>query len=406
MTTFLETLDPDLRNAILKIGDLVRFEAGQAVFNRGDPGVALYVVEEGTATVHDGDLVLNMLGPGDVFGEIAGLGGMERTASVTAEEDLAVLRVESEALYSAVQGHTGALQGLVRMLCEREGGMANRMTNRSWELHAAKQEMEIGRRIQAGFLPNVLPDVPGYDIAGHFQAARVVAGDFYDAFYIPAINRLALVMGDVCDKGVGAALFMTLFRSLIRATAQSRTFVTWAVDDAPGRTKPPCGDDCASLAKETLANTVALTNNYVATTHGSTSMFASVFVGLIEPATGEMDYVNAGHEEAYILGPNGLRTALQPMGPVLGIFAGAGHDIGSERIAPGETLLLYTDGVPEATSENGKQFSEHRLQSLLDSPPENAQLLLEKIVTSVGEFTQGADQHDDITILATCRQTY
>lgn len=405
MSKFLESLTPDLRNAIELVGVEVTLAAGDVVFNRGDPGEALYVIEEGSVRVHDGDLVLNNLGEGDVFGEIAGLGGMERTASVTVEEDIRLLRVERDALYSALRTRPEALQGLVQMLCERESGMANRMTRRSWRLQAAEQELEIGRRIQAGFLPQTLPDIPEYEVAGHFQAARVVAGDFYDAFYIPAIDRLALVIGDVCDKGVGAALFMTLFRSLIRATAQSRNFVTWAVDYEPGEISAPEDQDHAPLAQETLINTVALTNNYVATTHGKTSMFASVFIGLLDPKTGALSYVNAGHEEAFILGMSGITAALPPTGPVLGIFPGANHEIATAQLERGETLLLYTDGVPEATSESGVQYSEQRLRSLLEPWRGSAQELLEEISASVSEFTQDARQHDDITMLASRRKT-
>jgi sigma-B regulation protein RsbU (phosphoserine phosphatase) len=228
MTIFLDSLKDDLREAIERTGVTVTLEAKQKVFERGDPGEAFYIIEKGSVIVHDGDLVLNELGEGEAFGEIAGLGGMERTATVTAAEDLTLLRVEREALYVTLQSQPESLQSLIRILCERESGLANRMTNRSWRLQAAEQELEIGRRIQAGFLPDALPAVPGYEVAAHFQAARVVAGDFYDAFHIPSIDRLALVIGDVCDKGVGAALFMTLFRSLIRATAQSRKFMTWA----------------------------------------------------------------------------------------------------------------------------------------------------------------------------------
>lgn len=367
MSNFLDSLNPELREAMEVTAEKVRFDAGHTVFKRGDPGRAIYVIEDGSVRVHDDDLVLNTLGEGEAFGEIAGLGGIERTASVTAETDLTVLRIEREALYRAVQTRPAALKGLAQMLCERESGMANRMTSRSWQLHAARHELEIGRRIQAGFLPAELPDIPGYDIAGHFQAARVVAGDFYDAFYIPAIGRVALVIGDVCDKGVGAALFMTLIRSLIRATAQSRTFVAWAVDEDPGKASPGEEQDREALAEETLKNTVALTNNYVATTHGKTSMFASAFVGLLDPETGAISYVNAGHEEAYILGAEGVRIMLPPTGPVVGIFAGASHGIASARLEPGETLLLYTDGVPEAKSSTGEQFTEEHLRALLES---------------------------------------
>ena len=405
MPKFLDTLNPELRKAMELTAEKIRFDAGHTVFNRGDPGRAIYVIEDGSVRVHDDDLVLNRVGEGEVFGEIAGLGGIKRTASVTAETDLTVLRIEREALYSAVQTRPAALKGLAQMLCERESGMANRMTSRSWQLHAARHELEIGRKIQAGFLPAELPDIPGYDIAGHFQAARVVAGDFYDAFYIPAIGRVALVIGDVCDKGVGAALFMTLIRSLIRATAQSRTFVAWAVDEDPGKASPDEEQDREALAEETLKNTVALTNNYVATTHGKTSMFASAFVGLLDPETGAISYINAGHEEAYILGAKGVRVMLPPTGPVVGIFAGASHGIASARLEPGETLLLYTDGVPEAKSSTGEQFSEEHLRTLLESWQGSAEELLQTVVQAVAEFAQGAEQHDDITMLASHRQT-
>jgi sigma-B regulation protein RsbU (phosphoserine phosphatase) len=405
MSSFLDSLHVELREAIQLIGVSVSVDAGQAVFECGEKGTALYIIEKGRARVHDGDLVLNTIGAGDLFGEIAGLGGLERTASVTAEEDLTLLQVESDALYSAVQTRPEALKDLVQMLCERESGMANRMTGRTMRLRAAEQELEIGRRIQAGFLPNTLPEIPGYEIASHFQAARDVAGDFYDAFYIPAIDRLALVIGDVCDKGVGAALFMTLFRSLIRATAQSRTFMTWAVDQDPAQTTLPEDQDCASLARETLANTVSLTNNYVATTHNKTSMFASVFIGLLDTKTGALDYVNAGHEETYIIGEKGIRQTLTTTGPVLGIFAGASHDIASSTLEPGETLVLYTDGVPEATNASGEQFSEERLRALLESSQGSAQDLMKMIVSSVTDFTGDAPQHDDITMLASKRET-
>ena len=98
MSSFLDSLHADLREAIQLIGVRIIVESGQAVFECGEPGTALYIIEKGRARVHDGDLVLNTLGEGDLFGEIAGLGGLPRTASVTAEEDLTLLQVESDAL--------------------------------------------------------------------------------------------------------------------------------------------------------------------------------------------------------------------------------------------------------------------------------------------------------------------
>ena len=402
MNAFLDSLSPDLRELIRATGENVAFRSGDTIFERGETGEAMYVVLSGSVRVHDADLLLNTLGEGEIFGEIAGLGGTERTATIIADEDVELLRVEKEALFDAVLAKPPVLRGLVKMLCERESGMADRMTRRSWKLHAAEQELEIGRRIQSGFLPETLPSVPGYELAAHFQAARVVAGDFYDAFYLPSMNRIALVIGDVCDKGVGAALFMTLFRSLIRATAQARKFLRWAEDSNPAASVP-VGKDVAELVQETLANTVALTNNYVAVTHGKTSMFASVFVGLLETDTGELSYINAGHEEAYIVGKGGIRSKLAPTGPVVGIFAGAHHEIASATLEAGETLLTYSDGVPEATNDAGEQFTSEKLEKLLDEFTGCASELIDSINAALSDFTHGAGQHDDITLLAASR---
>lgn len=405
MSNFLETLDPTLQEAIRKSGVRVSYGPDESVFSRGDPGKAMYIIVSGSVRIHDDDLLLNTLGEGEVFGEIAGLAGADRTASVTAEEDLVLLRVERDMLLEAVQERPEALRGLVEMLCAREGAMADRMTDRSWKLQAAEQELEIGRRIQAGFLPKELPELEGYQLSAHFQAARVVAGDFYDAFLVPSLGRVALVIGDVCDKGVGAALFMTLFRSLIRATAQSRRFINWAVDYESMNAVAAGGKDIETLADETLRNTIALTNNYVAVTHGSTSMFASVFVGLLDPETGTLKYINAGHEEAFVLADGMIKAELPPTGPVVGLFAGANHDINSVSLEYGDSLFAYSDGVPEATSKAGEHYSEERLRALLQTFDGGADQLIEMIINSINDFTKGARQYDDITMLACCRET-
>ena len=403
MSSSFKFLDSILRDVIAEIGEVVEFGTDDPIFRRGSDGEAFYLVEIGSVRVHDGDLVLNTLGEGEVFGEIAALGNMMRTASVTAVQDTRLLRVEREPFLLALESRPDAFRVLVEMLCERESGMANRMTDRAWQLHLAEREMEIGRSIQAGFLPDAMPDVAGYEIAGHFQAARVVAGDFYDAFFVPSINRVALVIGDVCDKGVGAALFMTLFRSLIRAALQSNSFTSWATHHDPASATLPDDADCETISVETLVNAVSLTNNYVATTHGKTSMFASAFIGLLDPETGRLSYVNAGHEEAFVVGSNGIRCSLPPTGPVLGVFPGVQPAVATATLEDEELFLAYSDGVPEAVNAAGEQFSETRLKSLLDSWEGGAGNLADAIATSVNTYTQGAAQHDDITILTVKR---
>lgn len=259
-------------------------------------------------------------------------------------------------------------------------------------LKGLERELEIGRQIQAGFLPEALPQPPGWEIVAHFQAAREVAGDFYDAFPISYGQRVGLVLGDVCGKGVGAALFMTLFRSLIRASASQIYFTN---SDLP---EPVLSDDGA-----TLKNTVTLTNNYVATTHRRASMFASLFLGLLNPATGSLIYVNGGHESPLIIGPAGVKTSLEPTGPVVGIFPNIDFKIEQAHMEPGDILFVFTDGVTDALDPAGMMFTRERLGELLEHSFSSAADLLHQIETDLRAHVAGANQFDDITMLAVRR---
>jgi len=147
---------------------------------------------------------------------------------------------------------------------------------------ALERELEIGREIQTGFLPEKLPAVEGWELAASLMSAREVAGDFYDAFELPDGN-LGLVIADVCDKGVGAALFMTLFRSLIRITSNQEYF-----EHAEKGSLSP------STAQR-LRRAISLTNNYIAETHQESGMFATLFFGSLDPRDGRLTYINGGH---------------------------------------------------------------------------------------------------------------
>jgi serine phosphatase RsbU (regulator of sigma subunit) len=262
-------------------------------------------------------------------------------------------------------------------------------------LKGLERELEIGRQIQAGFLPEALPQPPGWEIAAHFQAAREVAGDFYDAFPLARGEKVGLVLGDVCGKGVGAALFMTLFRSLIRVSAMTY-FVGTAPVAAPG--EPSSSDDVALLEQ-----TIALTNNYVARTHQRASMFASLFLGVLNPATGMLVYVNGGHEAPVIVGPAGVKTSLGPTGPVVGIFAGITFKIQQAQLEPGDMLVGYTDGVTDALSPDEEMFGRENLVALLAQPTLSALTLLNGIEAGLRAHVGGANQYDDITLLAVRR---
>jgi phosphoserine phosphatase RsbU/P len=246
------------------------------------------------------------------------------------------------------------------------------------------RELEIGREIQLGFLPDALPTADGWELRAHFRPARQVAGDFYDAFALPG-GRVALVLADVCGKGVGAALFMALFRSLLRALAEPEFAAAATTGDG-------------------LCATVQGTNDYIARTHGRANMFATAFVAVLDPATGALDYVNAGHEPPAILDAGGaVRARLQPTGPALGLLPDLVFTVASERLAAGETLFAYTDGVVDARDPNDVAFGEDRLMELLHTEPATAARLLERIDAALSAHIAAAEQFDDVAMLATRR---
>lgn len=383
---------------VAKIVETTEIKAGETLFEKGERGTAMFVIAEGRVRVHDADLTLCSLGSSSVFGEMAALAEQEvRSASITAEQDSTLLRLEREALYDLLSREPEVARTLIHVLCRREKSIIHDATRRSHKVRALERELEIGRNIQAGFLPDSIPHIPGWEIAAHFQAAREVAGDFYDAFVIPEDGRVALVVGDVCGKGVGAALFMTLFRSLLRATLLSGDLVGWATaaGDAPGGAAGHEVPDSRAL----LSTAASLTNNYVARNHAKASMFASVFLALLEPDSGSLTYVNCGHEAPVILSGEGTIHRLDPTGPVVGMFPGAEYGVEQTVLDRDCSLVVFTDGVTEAVNGAEQQFGENRLLALMDRCDETADLRLSRIIAELNEFTRGTEQFDDITLM-------
>ena len=264
-------------------------------------------------------------------------------------------------------------------------------------LRGLERELEIGRQIQAEFLPSGLPQPPGWEIAAFIQAAREVAGDFYDAFMLTQGGEIGLVVGDVSDKGVGAALYMTLFRTLLRAVT-GLDELTSRLEGSTVAAGGPFND-----YDEILKTAIALTNQYVAENHGQSSVFASVFFAMLDLDTGSLHYINGGHEPPVIYGPGGVKCTLTPTGPVIGVLPEVDFTVGDARLDPEDTLLVFTDGVTEAQNSDGDMFGEERLLGLLAQPTETAQALLDRVTFALREHIGQAEQFDDITMLAVRR---
>ncbi len=267
-----------------------------------------------------------------------------------------------------------------------------------------ERDLEIGRQIQSSFFPESLPQIDGWEIVAHFQAARQVSGDFYDAFKLANDSGVGFVIADVCDKGVGAALFMGLFRSLIRAFSELHygmglpELLDEGVGDPSHRNKEAQQliDFNHSRALEII---ISHTNNYIASTHGKANMFATLFWGIVEPESGMLFYINCGHESVAVVESKGIRTTLEPTGPAVGMMPDMVFEAKRIEIYPGEFLVAFTDGITEARDAGGELYGEDKLMQLLNLPAESAEDMLSRITTSLAAHTAGAEQSDDITMM-------
>ena len=271
------------------------------------------------------------------------------------------------------------------------------------DLISYERELEIGREIQRGFLPGALPEPNGWEIDVRFRPAKTVAGDFYDAFEIVNGRRLAVVVADVCDKGVGAALFMALIRSLLRHTAEQSGLQSLIAAGLLGEEAAWQEQSRAIpvVGATPMLNAVVGTNNYLIRNHISQGYFATMFFGVLDPATGNLVYINGGHNPPVVVsGHGGEPILLAPTGPAVGVIPDSNFSLGYAQMSRGDTLFVYTDGVTEARSASGEFFGDARMLEMLKRGTQAGTGLLEHMDEVLCEFVGSAEQSDDITMMA------
>jgi len=248
-------------------------------------------------------------------------------------------------------------------------------------LDIVEHDLEIGRQIQAGFFPESLPEISGWEIVTHFHAARQVAGDFYDVFQFKNSDFTAFIIADVCDKGVGAALFMVLFRSLLRAFSE--------IDIDEG-----------NVAKR-LTEIVLNTNNFIAEFHGQSNMFATMFFGILNPEDGKLFYINGGHEPPIVMDQTGQQIhRLMPTGPAVGMFEDMDFQVEQIQIRRGDFLFGFTDGATDAKNSAGELFSEESLLKCIQAPWASIFSMIFELRVNLENYIGGQTQFDDITLIS------
>jgi sigma-B regulation protein RsbU (phosphoserine phosphatase) len=245
--------------------------------------------------------------------------------------------------------------------------------------HKMARELALAGEVQASFLPRELPHVPGWQLAVSLRPSRETSGDFYDVEWLPN-GRLGILIGDVVDKGAGAALFMALSWILIRTYA----------------TQYPAQPELilSSVNRRILEDTAA-------------QDFVTVFYGVLDPGTGELVYANAGHCPALLVRAQeqGAVQALCNTGMPLGLFQDVIWRQGVIQLAPGDVLVLYTDGITEARDAQEEFFEEDRLrESLIANWGQPAETIRDAILRDVDEFVGDAPQSDDIALAVVVRE--
>jgi serine phosphatase RsbU (regulator of sigma subunit) len=238
-----------------------------------------------------------------------------------------------------------------------------------------KRDLSQAAEIQRGILPEKAPHVPGLDLAGFNAPCRTVGGDYY-GFFTHSGGRVGLALGDVSGKGMPAALMVMAFEARLRVLAEDTNNAAELV---------------ARINKITCANCPS-------------NRFITFFYGVLDPAVGELSFANAGHNPPIVVRASGESEMLEGGGPVLGVLSIAPYCEERVPLGSGDLLAIYSDGVTEAANTSGEEYGEQRLIDVLQSRRgESADAIVSTVMESLNQFTLGAPQADDITLVVAKR---
>ncbi len=288
---------------------------------------------------------------------------------------LARCEANREALEEAKDQYDTVFQSVIRKLDEQKELLGAAYGIIKAQKERMESELNVGREIQMSFVPDSssLPDRIEFSICATLEPAREVGGDFYDSYFLDE-ERFCFCIADVSGKGVPAALFMAMAKTLIKSRA---------------------ADDRSIASILTHVNDDLSVDNQAC-------MFVTVFAGILNIRSGELVYTNAGHNPPYIRKKGGALQRLdQRHGPVIGAMEGMVYKEERDTLEPGDLLFLYTDGVTEAKDPEHRLFSEDRLKDLLTAKStKGVQTAVDHTVAAVRAFEREAERTDDVTVLA------
>jgi len=391
---------------------------GDVAFRQGEAGSCAYLVLAGELAVEVetqwGEVRVAVMAAGDLVGEVAAFATIPRTATVFALTEAKALRLEQRTIRRLLAEHPAAAMAVIGDLGEKLRALNNTIATlieaasaladgefRPAMLEAMKgqadrhshfadvfetmadeitrkrsfnREMQVAAEIQRSLLPKDL--APGHAgrcrIHASMTPARQIGGDFYDYFMIDD-DRLGFAIGDVSGKGVPAAIFMSLSRTILKTVAS---------------------EGCPPGEALTRVNKLLIEE-------GGDSMFVTLFYGCLDLRTRQITFSSAGHDDVYVLRAAEAPERLLSLGPAAGLLDGAGYPTATRALGAGDVVFLATDGVTEAFNTEGDMFGRERLEAVLGgSGRDGVEALVGAVTRAVAAFAAGTAQSDDITCVA------
>jgi sigma-B regulation protein RsbU (phosphoserine phosphatase) len=411
-------LDPPTLAAVAARCGFAYFHAGDTIMAEGQMSTFAAVILAGEVDVFvntpAGQVHVATVGPSHIVGELGAFAATPRSATVVARGDLCLLRIERDSLMSLTAEHPSIGIAIVGELGQRIHGMnrslayltyaanalgrdeydpemlaeltrqpgelanfARAFANMAAEMEAKQRrrdEMQAAATIQNSILPRPLARegaVSVVDLHAEMHPAREIGGDFYDYFLIDD-DQLAVTVADVSGKGIPAALFMAVSRTVLRGGER--------------------GADMAAQMES--ANRLLATEN-------AASMFVTAFHGVLDLKSGTLRYCNAGHNPPYVLRAAGGRETLKATGIPFGVDEDMTYRIAETQLLPGDALFLFSDGITEAFNPANEEFGTGRLEAALEAARgRSAAALVGDVLAATRSFAGDAEQSDDITLLA------
>jgi sigma-B regulation protein RsbU (phosphoserine phosphatase) len=387
-------------NAFLRASVMLTYPPDHVLCHEGEIEHIFYILAEGQAAITQklgmGEKrLIATRAPGEFFGEMALIEKKPRTATITALTTIRVLEVTEDAFQDLLSNHPNLAMAMIRRFVSnvRASGQATitDLTRKNEELRKAyddlkaaqvelvqkerlEHELEVAGELQRSLLPSKFPKVAGYTFAGRNVPARHVGGDLYDVIKVDD-EHMGLLMADVSDKSVHAALFMAVTRTLFLAHARR------------------------SLSPNEVAHAV---HDGIMEVSSNDDMFVTAFYGVLHLKTGRLRYVRAGQDKALLFRGDAPPTALEAEGRFLGMLPNLKLEERTIDLLPGDLLLAYSDGVPDAVTVTDESYGVERLVALVSRHRRaSAEDVCAAIFNDVFAFRGPAAAFDDITVLVT-----